>query len=138
MGNGTGPLRRQPTDLAMSLSSLHTSSSFVLSVLVSRILAFWTKGLEPLGTSVMGALNLKVLLKVVGGGFYAFSVISLTMPAAIVVPMSLIAKRPSCGKSEYASTAIGCRGLNFTIAPSPVFRNAGFSSTTCPVLGSIF
>ncbi len=72
------------------------------------------------------------------GVYGPFFVISLMMPAATVVPMSLTAKRPSSSNSAKVSTAIGCSGSILTTAASPVFRKVGFSSTTCPVRGSIF
>ncbi len=68
----------------------------------------------------------------------AFSVISLTTPTAIVLPMSRIAKRPSCGISEYASIGNGRSGLIFTRAASPVLRKSGFSCVTWPERASIF
>ncbi len=54
----------------------------------------------------------------------------------MVLPMSRIAKRPSSGKSAKVSMAMGVSGSNRMTAPSPVLRNAGFSSTTCPDRGS--
>ena len=72
------------------------------------------------------------------GVYGPFLVISLTAPAATVVPMSLIANLPSSGKSWNVSIAIGCSGSIRTQAASPVLMNAGFSSVTWPVRGSIF
>jgi len=56
----------------------------------------------------------------------------------MVLPISLIANLPSCGKSEYFSRTRGFIGLNLTIAISPAFMNWGFFSVICPVLGSTF
>ena len=64
--------------------------------------------------------------------------ISFTTPAATVVPMSRMAKRPNSGKSRYVSTEIGCSGSMRTQAASPVLRKLGCSSVTWPVRGSIF
>ncbi|AAB98307.1 conserved hypothetical protein [Methanocaldococcus jannaschii DSM 2661] len=63
---------------------------------------------------------------------------SIAIPAAIVIPISLIANLPNCGISLTFSMTIGFVGLILTIAASPVFKNCGFSSMTCPVLGSNF
>ena len=65
------------------------------------------------------------------------AVISLTTPAAIVVPISLRANRPNSGYSWNASMHNGLRGWIFTSAESPVFKDLGCSCVVWPVLGSI-
>ena len=57
-----------------------------------------------------------------GGCYGPFLVISLMIPAATVVPMSLTAKRPSSSNSKKVSTAIGCNGSILTTAASQIGR----------------
>ena len=64
------------------------------------------------------------------------ALISLTTPAAMVVPISLSANLPSCGNSVNVSRHNGLNGWIFTIAASPVFSALGFSSKTPPVRAS--
>jgi len=59
-------------------------------------------------------------------------------PTATVCFISLTANLPSGGYSENTSTHIGFDGVKLIIAASPVLMNFGSSSSTTPVLLSIF
>src|SRR3989344_2964671 len=63
---------------------------------------------------------------------------SMHIPAATVVPESLIANLDICGMSFCLSITIGCMGFIFTIAASPFLMKSGFSSLVWPVAGSSF
>ena len=49
------------------------------------------------------------------------------MPAATVVPMSLMANLPSCGISFTGSMTMGLEGVTMIMAASPALMKAGFS-----------
>src|SRR3989338_22870 len=66
----------------------------------------------------------------------SFATRSMHMPAATVVPLSLIANLDSCGMSFCLSITRGVVGLIFTMAASPFFMKSGFSLSVAPVLGS--
>ena len=59
---------------------------------------------------------------------WPLTVISRTMPAATVLPMSRKANLPSSGNSLNVSRTTGLSGVIFTIAESPVLIVLGFSS----------
>ena len=58
------------------------------------------------------------------------------MPAATVVPMSLMANLPSWGISFTGSMTMGLEGVTMMMAASQALMKAGFSSLTAPDLGS--
>ena len=68
---------------------------------------------------------------------FAFT-ISKQIPAATVIPISLIANLASSGNSDCFSITIGFNGFTLILAASPVLMKSGFSCITAPVLGSIF
>src|SRR4030042_3089526 len=119
VGSGIGPEMATPVFSLIVLIFLQTPSTFLGSVPLSDILALCT---------IFKTSTHQTRHKGFGKGVYiSYFSTSMTMPAATVWPMSLMANLPSCGKSFAFSLASGLVGWGFTIPAAPGFRERGVS-----------